>query len=350
MHTPAWLLRIIFSYLSERSMFLTYKGEKSSKKQLPGGGPQGAFLGGIIFMIKFNGAFLRPPIPRQIRGPIHESKVKKVKYVDDGTVAVSINLKKCLISEENSDWPRPLNYRERTKHILPDTNNLLQFYLSDAENFSSQNKLKINKHKTQVMLFNKSRKWDFQPKLNFSDGTVLEVISEIKLLGVVLSDDLSWHKNTQFICEKARLKLWILRRMINLNLHHDQLFDIYCKEIRSILEFGVPVWHPGLTIKDSGTIERIQKVAFKIILKEKFIDYKTACIYFNTSSLKQRREKLCLNFATKNLKSETSFFEKNEKKINTRSGEDKVKHFRCRTNRYEKSSLPYMARLLNINK
>ena len=200
------------------------------------------------------------------------------------------------------------------------------------------------------MLFNKSRKWDFQPKLNFSDGTVLEVISEIKLLGVVLSDDLSWHKNTQFICEKARLKLWILRRMINLNLHHDQLFDIYCKEIRSILEFGVPVWHPGLTIKDSGTIERIQKVAFKIILKEKFIDYKTACIYFNTSSLKQRREKLCLNFATKNLKSETSFFEKNEKKINTRSGEDKVKHFRCRTNRYEKSSLPYMARLLNINK
>ena len=112
----------------------------------------------------------------------------------------------------------------------------------------------------------------------------------------------------------------------------------------------MPVLHPGLTIKDSDTIERIQKIAFKIILKEKFIDYKNACIYFNTTSLKQRRDKLCLNFATKNFKSETSFFEKNEKKINTKSDKDKVKHFRCRTNRYEKSSLPYMARLLNNHK
>ena len=347
MHTPAWLLRIIFSYLSERSMFLTYKGAQSKKKQLPGGGPQGAFLGGIIFMLKFNGAFLRPPIPRQIKGPVNESKAKKVKYVDDGTVAVSINLKKCLISEGNS--VRPLNYRERTEHILPEANNLLQFYLSDAENFLSQNKLKINKHKTQVMLFNKSRKWDFPPKVSFSDGTVLEVIHEIKLLGVVLSDDLSWSKNTQFICEKARLKLWILRRMINLNLDHDQLFDVYSKEIRSILEFGVPVWHPGLTLKCSGTIERIQKVAFKIILQEKFIDYKTACIYFNTTTLKERREKLCLTFATKNLKSKASFFEQREKKVNTRRDQDIVKLFRCRTNRYEKSSLPYMAKLLNIH-
>ena len=137
--------------------------------------------------------------------------------------------------------------------------------------------------------------------------------------------------------------------MITLNLHHDQLFDIYCKEIRSILEFGVPVWHPGLTIKDSGTIERIQKVAFKIILQEKFIDYKTACIYFNTTTLKERREKLCLTFATKNLKSKASFFEQREKKVNTRSDQDIVQLIRCRTNRYEKSSLPYMAKLLNIH-
>ena len=349
MHTPAWLLRIIFSYLSGRSMFLTYKGEQSKQNQLPGGGPQGAFLGGIIFMLKFNGAFLRPPIPREIKGPVHESKAKKVKYVDDGTVAVSINLKKVLERDQESDWPRPLNYRERTEHNLPATNNLLQFYLSDAESFLNQNKLKLNKEKTQVMLFNKSRKWDFPPKLHFSDGTELEVISEIKLVGVVLSDDLSWHKNTQFICDKARMKLWILRRMICLNLNHDQLYDIYCKEIRSILEFGVPVWHSGLTQKDSCDIERIQRVAFKIILQEEYHDYLTACLYFNTSTLKERREKLCLTFATKNMKSENTFFETNLMKVRTRREKDLVKNFKCRTNRYEKSSLPYMAKLLNTH-
>ena len=62
------------------------------------------------------------------------------------------------------------------------------------------------------------------------------------------------------LCDKAR----IMRRMVNLDLNHDQLFDVYCKEVRSILEFGVPIWHPGLTKKDSNNVERIQRVAFWI--------------------------------------------------------------------------------------
>ena len=80
------------------------------------------------------------------------------------------------------------------------------------------------------MLFNKSRKWDFPPELKFSDGSQLEVVSEIKLVGVLLTDDLSWHKNTLYICEKARLKLWILRRMVTLDLDNEQLYDVYDKE------------------------------------------------------------------------------------------------------------------------
>ena len=60
------------------------------------------FLGGMIFMLKFNGAFLRPPIPRGIIGPVHESKAKTVKYVDDGTVAVGINLER----DQESGRPR----------------------------------------------------------------------------------------------------------------------------------------------------------------------------------------------------------------------------------------------------
>ena len=88
-------------------MYLTYKGAQSSKKLLPGGGPQGAYLGGIVFIIKYNGAFLRPPIPRNIVGPVRGSKSEKVKFVDDGTVAVSIDLKKCL-EPDTVERPRPL--------------------------------------------------------------------------------------------------------------------------------------------------------------------------------------------------------------------------------------------------
>ena len=42
MHVPPWLLLILISYLSGRSMVLCYKGAKSSPRDLPGSSPQGS--------------------------------------------------------------------------------------------------------------------------------------------------------------------------------------------------------------------------------------------------------------------------------------------------------------------
>ena len=348
MHTPAWLLRIVISYLSDRSMFLTYNGCQSSQKMLPGGGPQGAYLGGLIFIIKYNGAFLRPPIPRQMQGPISKSKSEKVKYVDDGTVAVSIDLKACLLPDP-VERARPLNYHERTSHILPDENNLLQFYISDTEKFAYENKMVINKQKTKVISFTKSRKWDFPPELHFADGSPIEYITETKLLGIIVSENLKWKKNTEFICQKARQKLWLLRRMLNLDLSIHQMFDVYCKEVRSILELAVPVWHPGLTKKESLDIEGIQKIAMKIILQEGYLTYQLACTTLGADTLENRRTKLCLTFATKNIKSSNSFFTRLNPTVTTRQKSDIVQEYSCNFARFQKSSLPYMAKLLNEN-
>ena len=55
----------------------------------------------------------------------------------------------------------------------------------------------INKKKTQVILFNHSKKYDFPPEVSFDDGTLLEVISETSLLGVVISDNLKWNRNVR---------------------------------------------------------------------------------------------------------------------------------------------------------
>ena len=125
----------------------------------------------------------------------------------------------------------------------------------------------INKQKTKLISFTKSRKWDFPPELSFSDGTPIECVPSVRLVGVLVTQDLKWFQNTKFICEKARSKLWILRRMQALELNQFQLFDVYTKEIRSILEMAVPVWHPGLTKQQTKDIEAIQKISFKIILK-----------------------------------------------------------------------------------
>jgi hypothetical protein len=265
---------------------------------------------------------------------------------DDGTVAVSVDLKACLVPDP-VQRVRPLNFHERTGHILPDENNLLQFYIKDTEHFVAENNMVINMQKTKVISFTKSRKWDFPPELHFSDGSQLECIPETRLLGVVVSQDLRWAKNTAFICQKARQKLWILRRMLNFNLDLHQLYDVYSKEIRSILELAVPVWHSGLTRQQTSDIESIQKIAFRIILQDKFVDYKAACTLFSAQTLQDRRLKLCSKFALKNLKSENPMFKIIDSKQNTRQVCNLVQEFKCNTGRFQKSSLPFLATLIN---
>ena len=127
------------------------------------------------------------------------------------------------------------------------------------------------------------------------------------------------------------------------------LFDVYTKEIRSVLELAVPVWHSGLTKQQSSSIERIQKISFKIILGENFRNYTQACKLLSAQTLEERRSKLCLNFAKKNLKSSNSFFTKIEPNMNTRGRKSVLKEYKCRTDRFQKSSLPYLAKLLNQN-
>ena len=71
----------------------------------------------------------------------------------------------------------------------------------------------------------------------------LQVISEAKLLGIMLTSDLKWAKNTDYICKRAYRKRWSLRRMKLLDLEPLVMLDVYTKEIRSVLELAVPAWH-----------------------------------------------------------------------------------------------------------
>ena len=206
----------------------------------------------------------------------------------------------------------------------------------------------INPKKTKVISFNKTRKWNFPLEVHFSDNKTLECVSQTKLVGVIVSDDLKWAKNTQYICDKVMTKIWVLRRMKKIGLEVEHIFDTYIKEIRSVLELAVPVWHGGLTRKLSGDIERIQKVAFKVILGDDYHDYNVACTLLETETLEMRRVKLCLKFARKDIKKETTLFNVIPNPGRTRD-KNRLVH-ECNTKRFQNSSLPYLSILLNQQK
>ena len=114
---------------------------------------------------------------------------------------------------------------------------------------------------------------------------------------------------------------------------------------------AVPVWHPGLTKLQSKEIENVQKISFKIILQHRYKNYDLACKNFNTTTLEERRTKLCYRFAKKNLKSGNSYFTEVAKNMKTRNSSiTTVKEVKCNFERFSKSSIPYLARLLNTHK
>ena len=61
----------------------------------------------------------------------------------------------------------------------------------------------INEEKTKVLPFNFTKKFDFTPVISLKNSEPLDVIYETKLLGIMISSDCSWKKNTQYICKKA---------------------------------------------------------------------------------------------------------------------------------------------------
>ena len=131
--------------------------------------------------------------------------------------------------------------------------------------------------------------------------------------------------------------------------NQNELRDIYCQQVRSILEYAAVVWHSGLTIENKANIERVQKSALAIILGKKYINYENALSTLNIERLCVRREKLCLKFAKKSLASEkfSSWFVRDENVQNTRRLVKTVKPALARTTRFGKSALPYLTTILN---
>ena len=75
---------------------------------------------------------------------------------------------------------------------------------------------------------------------------------------------------------------------------------VYITFKRSVCEQSSNVWHSGLTQQNEEDLERIQNVASKIILKDKYRDYQNVLNILNLQNLMERRKYLCLNFAKKN--------------------------------------------------
>ena len=120
----------------------------------------------------------------------------------------------------------------------------------------------------------------------------------------MITDDLKWHANTNYLVKKGFSRMRLLHKVSEFQASLSDLINIYIVYLRSLLEQSCQIWHSSLTIEDSENLERVQKTALKVILKENYVSYENALAVTDLATLPERRDELCLRFAKKCTKSE----------------------------------------------
>ena len=142
-----------------------------------------------------------------------------------------------------------------------------------------------------------------------------------------------------------------LRKQYQFDISTEDLVLMYTFYLRSVLEFNSNVWFASISNEEREDIDRVQRVACTIILKDKYSGYQQALDSLNLQSLSDRRQLLAKRFALKCAKSEkfNDLFPLNQNDTYLRDwGKYKVKL--SRTGRLQESAIPAMQKLLNRQK
>ena len=299
-------------------------------------GPQGSNIGIIEYICQSNDNLEMVP------------EGEKFKFIDDNTVTDTINLSTVGMSSYNVKQHVPSNVPSHNQ-LIDSANLKSQVYMSKIVQWSDQKKMKLNPKKCNNLIFNFSRKKQFATNIRIKDH-IVETVSHKKLLGTIIEDKLKWNLEIERLVKAANKRMVLLHKTSKFTSRISDLKLIYNSKIRSILETSCVVWHSSITLKQRAMLERLQKCAFRIILKNNYETYENALAVMNMDTLDKRREKLCLRFAKSCLRHDRmrSMFpmKRTSHSMNKRNTE-KFKINKAITNRYKNSSIPYMQRLLN---
>ena len=95
---------------------------------------------------------------------------------------------------------------------MPPNKSILQHQLLDLVRFTEKYSMVLNTKNRKVWPFISSKKRDFLPQISIEPGKCLEVIYQLKLVGVMITSDLTWQAHVDYTVKRVNGKLWQLAR------------------------------------------------------------------------------------------------------------------------------------------
>jgi hypothetical protein len=255
---PISLVKWVFSFLKDREQRVKIGDLSSTWCHLAAGFPQGTWLGPLAFVTVIDD--LQPACS------VH-------KFVDDTTFTEII-------------------------HTVNTPSQMDRFSL-ELEHWSENNSMVVNYRKTKEIILGSLRNHDV-PALAIG-GNHIERVTNFKLLGLNIADDMRWDIHVDYLCAKVNSRLYFLKLLKRAGLSPDDLKCFYTTAIRPILEYACVVWHHGLTQTQSDLLESIQKRAIRIMYGPVVfkMPYENALSYSDLELLSQRRAKIGKSFFDK---------------------------------------------------
>ena len=297
---PPILINWCANFLQDRQLRVKLGEVRSNWKQINAGVPQGAILGPLFFLVMINDLTTTHPL---------------YEYVDDCSTYEVV--------------------------CRPVCNSTIQLEIDIICEWSNTNNMRLNAKKTKEFRVSFLQS---EPELNHLviEGSPLEVVDSFKLLGVNLSNDLSWNIHVSNITAKASKRLYALRIPKRHGIPVKNLITIFCSLIRPVLEYACQIWHSSLPIMLSDQIKHIQKRALKIVFPH--LSYTEALDKAKLKTLQERRENQCRSLYQSILRGDNKLTNLLPSPITHKyslRNPRKYPLFKCRTERFKNSFIPY---------
>ena len=196
-----------------------------------------------------------------------------------------------------SDWQLRIKFVDDTSafEIIPRNSiSLLNTAVFDAQDFTIAHNMKLNPTKCKEMLINFLHNSNFMLRSIIIGSNLIECVTSYKILGVIMSNDLSSNNHVEYITKKATKKLYSLRVLCRAGVDPSNILKVYLTTIRPVLEYAVPVWQ-NIPEYLSDAVETLQKRAFKIIFPTAE-SYTEALQLAQLKTLSERRDDLCMKY------------------------------------------------------
>ena len=282
------LIPLLANYFQDRELRVKWRSHYSEPRCLPGGGAMGATLGNLEFTSQTN--HNADCVPQD----------KRFKWVDDLTTLEKINLLNIGMSS--------YNFRNHIASDIPTHGQYInnedlrsQQYLTEINNWTNNQKMEINQNKTKAMVVNFTNTHQFTSRLQLK-GQNIEIVDNMKILGLTVSNKLDWNMNTSILVKKINARMVLLRSVFSFGASISEMVHLWKLFCLSVLEQSCAVWGSSITNENAEDLERTQKSFAKLVLGEKYVNYESALIRLNLEDLASRRRNVMIKFAKTGIK------------------------------------------------